>query len=55
MSEDAARAKPTAEELVARHQQMPRVDAEALRHETDELFGSDELGSEDDPYTRRRL
>lgn len=37
------RRKVNAEELVARHRRLPRVDAQALREEADELFGDDDI------------
>ncbi|MET8848454.1 PhdYeFM domain-containing protein [Amycolatopsis sp. NPDC004625] len=45
----------TAEELVERHQRLPRVSAAAVRREADEYFGSeDRLGDEDNPWEPRR-
>ncbi|WP_410637473.1 type II toxin-antitoxin system Phd/YefM family antitoxin [Amycolatopsis sp. lyj-346] len=45
----------TAEELVERHKRLPRVDAAAMRRETDEFFGSeDRIGDEVNPWERRR-
>ncbi|MFG3436046.1 type II toxin-antitoxin system Phd/YefM family antitoxin [Nonomuraea sp. NPDC047897] len=43
-----------AEELVAKHRQLPRVDYAAMRHEADDLF-SDEDVIGDDPWERRRV
>jgi len=45
------RRRLTAEELVARHRMLPRVDHSALRAEADELFGEDTVGV-DDPWDR---
>lgn len=47
------RRRLTAEELVARHRTLPRVDHAALRAEADELFGEDAVGV-DDPWDRPR-
>jgi antitoxin (DNA-binding transcriptional repressor) of toxin-antitoxin stability system len=46
----------TAEELVARHRALPRVDAAQMRREADEFFGTeDRVGPDsDDPWERRR-
>ncbi|GGL09649.1 hypothetical protein Sme01_00670 [Sphaerisporangium melleum] len=51
-----ARRRPlTAEELVARHRGLPRVDHERMRQEADELFGDEErLSDDDDPWMRGR-
>ncbi|NGO48253.1 type II toxin-antitoxin system Phd/YefM family antitoxin [Streptomyces ureilyticus] len=49
----ARRRRPSAEELVARHRKLPRVDYAQMRAEADEVFGSDEL-VEDDPWERKR-
>ncbi|MBB4687475.1 type II toxin-antitoxin system Phd/YefM family antitoxin [Amycolatopsis jiangsuensis] len=43
----------SAEELVARHRRLPRVDPGELRRESLELFGAEHAG-EDDPWTRER-
>jgi len=45
------RRRLTAEEIVARHRKLPRVDAAELRAEADEFFGDDTL---DDPWERSR-
>jgi hypothetical protein len=34
--------KPTSEELVERHQWLPRVDYELMRQEADEFFGTED-------------
>lgn len=42
------RRRLTAEELVARHRDLPRVDGGGLRREADELFGGeDRVGGEE--------
>ncbi|WP_225845738.1 type II toxin-antitoxin system Phd/YefM family antitoxin [Streptomyces sp. HPF1205] len=48
------RRRLSAEELVARHRGLPRVDHEAMRREADELFGGEERVGDDDPWERRR-
>jgi prevent-host-death family protein len=47
------RRRLTAEELVAKHRRLPRVDTEQLRQEADEFFGGDRIG-DDDPWVRDR-
>lgn len=49
----AVRRKVNAEELVARHRRLPRVDVHALREEADEVFGDDRVG-DDDIWSRTR-
>lgn len=44
----------TAEELVARHRRLPRVDRARMRREADELFGTDNRVGEDDWWEPRR-
>ncbi|MEU2255885.1 type II toxin-antitoxin system prevent-host-death family antitoxin [Nocardia xishanensis] len=44
----------TAEELVARHRRLPRVDYAAMRREADELFGSEDRIGDEDPWGARR-
>ncbi|GGO48643.1 hypothetical protein GCM10012287_24110 [Streptomyces daqingensis] len=44
----------SAEELVARHRRLPRVDHHELRREADELFGSVDRAGDDDPWERDR-
>ncbi len=47
------RRRLSAEELVARHRDLPRIDYEQMRHEADALFGpDDEIGT--DPWERSR-
>ncbi|TCC22052.1 type II toxin-antitoxin system Phd/YefM family antitoxin [Kribbella speibonae] len=46
------RRQPTAEELIARHRRLPRVDAVAMRKEADEFFGSEDRVGDDDPFER---
>ncbi|WP_203987575.1 type II toxin-antitoxin system Phd/YefM family antitoxin [Sphaerisporangium rufum] len=49
----ARRRRLTAEELVARHRRLPRVDHGRMRQEADEFFGTDDRVSEhDDPWRR---
>ncbi|WP_067842346.1 type II toxin-antitoxin system Phd/YefM family antitoxin [Nocardia lijiangensis] len=40
----------TAEELVARHRRLPRVDYAAMRREADEFFGSEDRIGDEDPW-----
>ncbi|MEU6143192.1 type II toxin-antitoxin system prevent-host-death family antitoxin [Streptomyces sp. NPDC047081] len=49
----ARRRRLSAEELVARHRMLPRVDHAQMRAEADEFFGDDER-ADDDPWERRR-
>ncbi|WP_371776755.1 type II toxin-antitoxin system Phd/YefM family antitoxin [Streptomyces sp. NBC_01438] len=42
----------SAEELVARHRRLPRVDAASMRREADELFGDEDRVGDDDPWER---
>ncbi|GGK72311.1 type II toxin-antitoxin system Phd/YefM family antitoxin [Streptomyces flaveus] len=49
----ARRRRLSAEELVARHRTLPRVDYAQMRAEADEAVGSDEL-VEYDPWERKR-
>ncbi|ATE52185.1 type II toxin-antitoxin system Phd/YefM family antitoxin [Actinosynnema pretiosum] len=45
----------TAEELVARHRALPKVDYELMRREAEEFFGTeDRIGDGDDPWERAR-
>ncbi|MGF1430117.1 type II toxin-antitoxin system Phd/YefM family antitoxin [Kitasatospora sp. LaBMicrA B282] len=49
------RRRLTAEELVARHVRLPRVDYAQMREEADKFFGTeDRIGDDDDPFERRR-
>jgi antitoxin (DNA-binding transcriptional repressor) of toxin-antitoxin stability system len=48
------RRRLSAEELVARHSRLPRVDHELMRREADEFFGSDDQVGTDDPWERPR-
>ncbi|MFC9326337.1 type II toxin-antitoxin system prevent-host-death family antitoxin [Kitasatospora sp. NPDC057015] len=51
----SGRRRLSAEELVARHGRLPRVDYQQMRKETEEFFGSEDLvGEDDDPFERRR-
>lgn len=45
---------PSAEELVARHRRLPRVDGALMRREADELFGGEDRAGDDDPWERPR-
>ena len=47
------RGRLTAEELVARHQRLPDVDASTMRQQADEVFGEDRTG-DDEPWERKR-
>ncbi|MCK2221042.1 type II toxin-antitoxin system prevent-host-death family antitoxin [Actinomadura sp. ATCC 31491] len=46
----ARRRRLSAEELVAKHRHLPRVDYAELRHEADDAFGDDRV--DDDPWDR---
>ena len=48
----ARRRRLTAEELVARHRRLPRVDYERMRQEADEFFGTEDRVEDDDPLER---
>ncbi|MFH0244248.1 type II toxin-antitoxin system prevent-host-death family antitoxin [Streptomyces sp. HK10] len=50
----ARRRKMTAEELVAKHRKLPRIDYAAMRREAGEFFGSEDRVGDDDPWERRR-
>ncbi|MEV7925095.1 MULTISPECIES: type II toxin-antitoxin system Phd/YefM family antitoxin [unclassified Kitasatospora] len=52
----SGRRRLTAEELVARHVKLPRVDYQQMRKEAEEYFGPEELVGDDgdDPFERRR-
>ena len=47
------RRRLSAEELVAKHRRLPRVNALELRREADEIFGEDLVG-ESDPWEHPR-
>lgn len=49
----ARRRRLSADELVAKHRKLPRVDYAQMRDEADEFFGSEER-AEDDPWERKR-
>lgn len=49
----ARRRRLSAEELVARHRRLPRVDHARMRSEADEFFGTRDRAGEDDPWERR--
>lgn len=44
----------TAEELVARHRRLPRVDHARMRQEATEFFGTEDRVGDDDPWERDR-
>jgi prevent-host-death family protein len=46
------RRRLTAEELVARHRRLPRVDYEHMRQDADQFFGTDDRVGDDDPWQR---
>ncbi|MEZ0069999.1 prevent-host-death family protein [Streptacidiphilus sp. MAP12-20] len=48
------RRRLSAEELVARHRKLPRVDYALMRQEADELFGTEDRVGDDDPWGRSR-
>jgi prevent-host-death family protein len=50
----ARRRRLNAEELVARHRRLPRVDHVRMRAEADELFGTQDRVGDDDPWERHR-
>lgn len=50
----ARRRSRSAEELVARHRRLPRVDAAVMRREVDQLFGGEDRAGDDDPWERPR-
>jgi prevent-host-death family protein len=50
----ARRRRLSAEELVARHRRLPRVDHARMRIEADEFFGAEDRAGDDDPWERRR-
>jgi prevent-host-death family protein len=47
------RRRLSAAELVERHRRLPRVDADRMRREADEFFGTDDR-IDDDPWDRGR-
>lgn len=42
----------SAEELVARHRRLPRMDYAAMRKEADEFFGSEDRVGDEDAWER---
>ncbi|MCI0384457.1 type II toxin-antitoxin system Phd/YefM family antitoxin [Streptomyces sp. CNQ085] len=50
----ARRRKMTAEELVAKHRKLPRIDYAAMRREADEFFGGEDRVGDEDPWERHR-
>ncbi len=47
------RRRGSAEELVIRHRQLPRVDYAQMRREADEIFGDDDLTAAGGPWAPR--
>jgi prevent-host-death family protein len=48
------RRRMTAEELVAKHRRLPRVDHARMRQEADEFFATADRVGDEDPWERRR-
>ncbi|TDU03139.1 prevent-host-death family protein [Streptomyces sp. 846.5] len=48
------RRRLSAEELVARHRKLPRVDSARMRQEAEEFFGTEDRVGDDDPWERGR-
>jgi prevent-host-death family protein len=48
----ARRRRLSAEELVARHRGLPRVDPAQMRREADDFFGAEDRTGDDDPWVR---
>jgi prevent-host-death family protein len=48
------RRRLSAEELVARHRRLPRVDHARMHQEADEFFGTEERVGDDNPWERSR-
>jgi prevent-host-death family protein len=48
------RRRLSAEELVARHRKLPRVDYARMRQEAEEFFGTEDRVGDDDPWERSR-
>jgi prevent-host-death family protein len=48
------RRRLTAEELVARHRRLPRVDYARMHAEADEFFGTEDRIGDEDPWGRDR-
>ena len=48
------RRRLSAEELVARHRKLPRVDYTRMRQEAEEFFGTETRVGDDDPWERSR-
>jgi prevent-host-death family protein len=49
----AHRRRFTAEELVARHRRLPRVDSALMRQEANEFFGTEDRVGDEDVWDRR--
>lgn len=50
----ARKRRMSAEELVARHRRLPRVDYAQMRQEADEFFGNEDRIGDDDAWERTR-
>ncbi len=50
----ARRRRLTAEELVERHRNLPRLDYREMRREADQFFGDTDRIGDDDPWNRPR-
>jgi prevent-host-death family protein len=50
----ARRRRRTAEELVARHRRLPRLDHHEMRREADEYFGGADRIGDEEPWDRPR-
>jgi prevent-host-death family protein len=50
----ARRRRLSAEELVARHRRLPRVDHGRMRADADEFFGTQDRAGDHDPWQRSR-
>jgi prevent-host-death family protein len=48
------RRRLTAEELIAKHRGLPRVDYAQMRAEADEFFGTEDRVDDQDPWERDR-
>lgn len=46
------RRRLSAEELVARHRRLPRVDHASMRRDADEFFGDEDRVGDEDPWER---
>lgn len=48
------RRRLTADELITRHKNLPKVDHARMRQEADEFFGTEDRVDQDDPWERTR-